>query len=87
MYRKQERYRFEGKTKIRFFMEKNLGIPDQVIRITLAVVFTALLFSEVIPQSMALIILVPAGILLLTGCFSYCPLYTAFGIKTGKRSE
>lgn len=65
-------------------MEKNLNIPDKIIRISLAIVISVLLFSQVIPQELALIVLVPAGIFLLTGIFSYCPLYTAFGIRTRK---
>lgn len=65
-------------------MENNLSLPDKIIRISLAIVISGLLFSEVIPPNLALIVMVPAGIFLLTGIFGYCPLYTAFGIKTGK---
>ena len=65
-------------------MENNLSIPDKIIRISLAIVISVLLFSEVIPSNLALMVMVPAGIFLLTGIFGYCPLYTAFGIRTGK---
>ncbi|SDL17757.1 Protein of unknown function [Salinimicrobium catena] len=64
------------------FMERNIGIPDKIIRISLALVITGLLFKGIIPESLALIVLVPAGIFLLTGLFEYCPLYTAFGIRS-----
>lgn len=67
-------------------MEKNISIPDKIIRISLGLFIALLLFSEIIPATLALIVLVPAGIFLLTGLFGYCPLYTAFGINTGKNS-
>lgn len=63
-------------------MECNVGIPDKIIRLSLALVIAGLLFIGIIPESMALIALVPAGIFLVTGIFSYCPLYTAFGIRS-----
>jgi hypothetical protein len=63
-------------------MECNVGIPDKLIRISLALLIAGLLFIGIIPESMALIALVPAGVFLITGIFSYCPLYTAFGIKS-----
>ncbi|HER40692.1 MAG TPA: DUF2892 domain-containing protein [Salinimicrobium catena] len=65
-------------------MENNLSIPDKIIRISLAILISVLLFSEVIPHNLALIVMVPAGIFLLTGIFGYCPLYTALGVRTGK---
>ncbi len=66
-------------------MERNLGILDKTIRIMLAVLVAALYYSEMIPQSMALIVFLPAAILLLTGFAGFCPFYTAFGMSSCKR--
>lgn len=63
-------------------MECNVGIFDKIIRISLALVIAVLLFKGIIPESLALIVLVPAVISLLTGLFGFCPLYTAFGIRS-----
>lgn len=68
-------------------MEKNLGNLDKTIRIMAAISVAALFFSEIIPESMALIVFLPIGILLVTGFAGFCPIYTAFGLSSCKKSH
>ncbi len=68
-------------------MEKNLGNLDKTIRIMAAISFAALYYSEVIPDTMALIVAVPIGILLVTGFAGFCPIYTAFGLSSCKKQK
>ncbi|MCJ7690647.1 MAG: DUF2892 domain-containing protein [Clostridiaceae bacterium] len=58
---------------------KNVGSIDKVIRYIIGVALLSLLFT--VPGNLkfwGLIGLVP----ILTAAFSFCPLYTIFGIKT-----
>lgn len=66
-------------------MAKNLGNLDKTIRIMVAISVAALFYSEVIPDTMALIVFLPIGILLVTGFSGFCPLYTAFGLSSCKK--
>ena len=66
-------------------MKKNMGLIDKVIRILIAVVVIALFFAKVISGALAIILLIFAGIFILTSLISFCPLYLPFGINTGKK--
>lgn len=63
-------------------MKKNLGTTDKVIRILAAVVILALYFTHVITGTLAIVLLVVAGLLVLTSFVSFCPVYWPFGIST-----
>ncbi len=65
-------------------MKKNMGTADKVIRIILAAVMAGLYFGEVVTGTVGIILLVLAGVFLLTSVVSFCPLYAPFGIKTCK---
>jgi hypothetical protein len=66
-------------------MKKNLGLIDKVIRILIAVVVIALFFTNVISGVSGIILLVFAGILVLTSLLGFCPLYTIAGLNTNKK--
>lgn len=68
-------------------MKKNMGIADRITRILAAVIITVLYFTNVINGTIGIILLVLAGIFLLTGFISFCPLYLPFGIRTNKKSK
>lgn len=68
-------------------MKKNMGPADSVIRILFAVLITILYFTNVINGTVGVILLVLAGIFILTGFISFCPLYVPFGIRTNKKKE
>jgi len=44
-----------------------------------------LYYTNVITGTLAIVLLVFAGIFLLTSLFSFCPLYVPFGINTCKK--
>jgi hypothetical protein len=66
-------------------MKKNMGIIDRVIRILVAVLIVVLYFSDVISGTLAIILLILAGIFILTSFISFCPLYFPFGLSTKKK--
>ncbi len=68
-------------------MKKNMGIIDKAIRILVAAVVAILFFTGVITGILGIILLVLAGVFVLTSLISFCPLYTLFGFKTDKSSK
>ena len=65
-------------------MKKNMGTADRLIRIVVALVAAGLYFTHTVTGIFGIVLLVVAGIFVLTGLISFCPLYTLFGIKTCK---
>ena len=63
-------------------MKKNMGNADRIIRVIIAAVIALLFFTNVITGTVGIILLVLAGIFLLTGLVSFCPLYAPFGISS-----
>lgn len=68
-------------------MKLNVGIMDRMIRILLAVLIAILYLSNVISGTLAFVLLVAAGILLLTGFIGLCPIYLALGFRTTHKPE
>jgi hypothetical protein len=68
-------------------MKKNMGIIDRSVRIIAAIVLVILYFTHVISGTLGIILLVIAGMFLVTSIFAVCPLYTPFKIKTTKTEE
>jgi hypothetical protein len=66
-------------------MKKNVGTIDKVIRILLAVVIAVLYFTHLISGTIAIVLLILAGIFILTSLVSFCPIWMALGIKTIKK--
>ena len=65
-------------------MKKNMGTADRMIRILIAVVIAVLFFVEVISGTLAIVLLILAGILLVTSLVGFCPLYYPFSLNTKK---
>lgn len=65
-------------------MKKNMGTADRVIRVLIAAVIAVLFFTGVVKGTFGIVLLVLAGIFVLTSLISFCPLYAPFGIKTCK---
>jgi hypothetical protein len=63
-------------------MKKNMGNIDKIIRILVAIVIAVLFFTNVISGTLGLVLLVLAGVFVLTSVMSFCPLYTLVGINT-----
>ena len=68
-------------------MKKNVGSIDKVIRIILAVVIVILAITHVISGTLAVVMLILAGIFVLTTVISFCPIWWALGIGTTKSKE
>ena len=67
-------------------MKKNMGTIDIVIRLLIAAFVIVLYFIHVISGILAIILLIFAGVFVLTSLLSFCPLYLPFGINTrGKK--
>ena len=63
-------------------MKANMGSTDKIIRILAAVLIAVLYFTNLISGTLATILLVIAGVFILTSFMSFCPLYLPFGIST-----
>lgn len=66
-------------------MKKNMGTTDKVIRILVALGIVGLYVANVISGTIAIVLLLLAGIFILTSFISFCPLYRPFGISTRKK--
>ncbi|MEZ5040181.1 MAG: DUF2892 domain-containing protein [Saprospiraceae bacterium] len=63
-------------------MKKNMGSMDRAIRVIVAIVVAALFFTNVISGVLGIVLMVLAGVFVLTSVVSFCPLYAPFGIST-----
>ena len=63
-------------------MKKNVGNPDKIFRIILAIVLLTLYFTNVVTGTWGIVMLVAAAILILTSLMSSCPLYSVFGFSS-----
>lgn len=68
-------------------MKKNMGSADRIIRILVAIVIAGLYFANQISGTTAIILLILAGVFVLTSFFSFCPLYYPFGISTKEKEK
>ena len=62
-----------------------MGVIDKVIRILVAVVVVVLYFLHVISGTLAIILLILAGVFVLTSILGICPLYLPLGLSTRKK--
>lgn len=65
-------------------MKKNMGTADKLIRVIIAAAIATLYLTEVISGTLGIVLLVLAGIFVLTSLISFCPLYAPFGISSCK---
>jgi Protein of unknown function (DUF2892) len=63
-------------------MKKNMGSADRIIRVIIAAVVAVLYFSGTITGTLGIVLLVLAGVFVLTSLISFCPLYAPFGISS-----
>ena len=63
-------------------MKKNMGVTDRIIRLTVAVLFTALFLTNTVTGVAGIILLVFAGVFVITSLVSFCPVYTLLGLNT-----
>ncbi|MBV6655718.1 MAG: DUF2892 domain-containing protein [Mameliella sp.] len=66
-------------------MKRNMGNMDKTVRIVIAIVIAALYFTNVITGTLGIVLLVLAGVFVLTSLINFCPLYAPFGLSTNKK--
>lgn len=59
-----------------------MGNTDRIVRMLLAAVVAVLYFTNIITGTLGIVLLVLAGVFVLTSLISFCPLYTLMGINT-----
>ena len=63
-------------------MKKNMGTADRIIRVAVALIIGILYFTGTISGVLGIVLLVLAGVFVVTSLIGFCPLYLLFGIKT-----
>jgi hypothetical protein len=65
-------------------MNANVGSPDKLIRVVLAVVAGVVAFVVGAGSVLGIVLLAVAAILLVTSAVSFCPIYRVLGMSTHK---
>ena len=68
-------------------MKANMGTADKIIRILLAIAVVILYYTDQISGTAAIILLIVAGIFILTSIVGFCPIYRVFGISSNKKKS
>ena len=68
-------------------MKKNMGSADRIIRVIIAAIISVLYFTGTISGTLGIVLLVLAGVFVLTSFISFCTLYAPFGISTCQIKE
>ncbi|SMC36014.1 YgaP family membrane protein [Cellulophaga tyrosinoxydans] len=63
-------------------MKNNMGSTDKIIRFIIAAIFVILYFTNTVTGTLGIVLLVLAGVFVLTSLVSFCPLYTLFGFSS-----
>lgn len=63
-------------------MKKNMGSTDKIIRLVVAAIIAVLYFMNILTGTLGVVLLIFAGIFVLTSLVSFCPLYTLFGFSS-----
>jgi hypothetical protein len=66
-------------------MKANMGTTDKIIRIALAALVAILYFTNVINDTIGIVLLALAAVFVLTSLISFCPLYPILGMNTTKK--
>ena len=68
-------------------MKKNMGNLDRIIRVVIAVTVGALFMTNIISGTLGIILLVAAGVFLLTSFVGLCPIYSMLRLSTRKKAQ
>ncbi len=63
-------------------MKKNMGSADRTIRFLIAALIVVLFFTHVISGTVGFVLLILAGVFVLTSILTWCPIYTILGINS-----
>lgn len=64
-----------------------MGIADKTIRLIIAAIVAFLFFTDIITGTAGIVLMLLAGIFVVTSFISFCPLYLFFGISTRKGNQ
>lgn len=64
-----------------------MGMADKIIRLVIAALIAVLYFTGTISGITGIILLIVAGVFILTSLIGSCPLYFPLGIKTMKSKK
>lgn len=68
-------------------MKTNMGSVDRIARLVIAAIIAALYFTNIITGTIGIVLLVLAGVFLLTSFIGFCPLYIPFGFNTCNKKK
>lgn len=64
-----------------------MGTADKTIRLIIAAIIVILFFTNIISGTLGIVLLVLAGVFVLTSFISFCPLYKIVGCSTCQVKE
>lgn len=64
-----------------------MGTADRIIRVIIAAIIGVLYLTGTVTGTLGIVLIVLAGVFVLTSLISFCPLYAPFGISTCKTKE
>jgi hypothetical protein len=67
-------------------MKKNMGTTDKVIRILVALLFGVLYFTKTVTGTFGIVLIVLAGVFIVTSLAGFCPLYLPLGLSTKRKN-
>jgi hypothetical protein len=68
-------------------MKANMGSTDKMLRIIVAIVIAILFFTNVISGVLGIILLILAGIFVVTSLINFCPIYALLGMNTKGKNK
>lgn len=68
-------------------MKKNMGGTDKIVRIIIALIIVALFFTKIISGVLGIVLIIVAGVFVLTSLISFCPLYNLVGLNACTKDE
>jgi hypothetical protein len=66
-------------------MLKNVGSLDQIVRVAVAVVLATLYLTGAVTGTAGVVVIVLAGLALITGLFRFYPAYRVCGLSTCRK--
>jgi fatty acid desaturase len=66
-------------------MKNNMGPADRITRLILAAIIAVLYFTNIFTGIWGIVLLILAGVFVLTSFMGFCPLYSLFGVNTCKK--
>jgi hypothetical protein len=67
-------------------MKQNVGTIDKVIRLLIAAIIVVLyFFTDMIPGTLGIVLLIFAGVFTLTSLVGFCPIWTIFKFTTTQK--